>query len=754
MFKKQLLGFCCAAAFCTPGAMAQTEAADAATAAAESGDVVVTAQRREQRLQDVPVSITVLSGDTVKRLGATNITDIIAGTAGIQSQAPAGNSGFPVYNIRGVTLLDFSYTSEASVAIYSDDVYLGNAAFATQQLFDVDRVEILKGPQGTLYGRNATGGLVHYISRRPTDIMTGSALVQYGSFDDVVLEGAISGPVSDTIRVRFAGRYNSNNGWQTNQTTGTKLASVDHAIGVRTTVEVDLTPDVLLTVSGNYSDTTGSEDGRASFGLRQFDANLADGINAPRCSNADILASLCYNGANFRDPNPDPRRPSSDLPKIPYAMRSAGGFAKLEADLEFAKLTSITAYLWGRKIDGIDVDAAPVSQSNLEVQYYARHRQFSQELRLGGETGQLNWLVGSYYYTDKRFYTALFPANTLGNYTDQKIESISGFAQATYAVADTFNVTGGVRYTKDKKKLLALGAVSGGRRGSRTGTNLASFGAPLTGQIKESKVTWRLGADWHITPDVMLFATVSTGFKTGGYNTSFVFTRGETGPVDSETITTYEAGFKSQLIDRLLTLNVTGYYSDYKNIQAAASVACAPNCPNPGVTTVNQYINIGNAKIYGAEVDLVLRPTSDLIAQAAVAYNHNKLSAPPTTLIGGIPVDGNKLVNTPSWSLSGMLNWQPSLGDGNGHLIIGGDVKYQTKIFFRPDNTPLGVQGGYALVGARLGWATDDDGIRVEGFARNLLNKEYFTSRTALAESAPGTWGRPREYGVRVATRF
>lgn len=760
MLKKELLGVSCAAAFYATGALAQTSPADAATAVpvatAEDplGDIVVTAQRRKQRLQDVPVSISVLSGDAIQKMGATNITDIIAGTAGVQSQAPAGNSGFPVYNIRGVTLLDFSYTNEASVAIYSDEIYLGNAAFATQQLFDIDRVEILKGPQGTLYGRNATGGLVHYISRRPTDTMSGNALLQYGSFDDIVLEGAVSGPVSDSVRARFAGRFNSNNGWQTNQTTATKLASVDHAIGIRGTIEADLSPAVLMTISGNYSDAKGSEDGRAHFGLRQFDANLADGIDAPRCSNADILASLCYNGANYRDPNPKARKPSSDLAKIPYAMTSAGASVKFEADLGFGKLTSISAYLWGRKIDGIDVDAAPVSQSNLEVQYFARHRQFSQELRLGGDTGRLNWLVGGYYYSDKRFYTALFPANTLGNYTDQDIDSISGFAQGTYAISDTFNVTGGIRYTKDEKKLLALAAVSGGTRGTRNGTNLASFGAPLTDEINVSKVTWRFGADWHVTQDVMLFATVSTGFKSGGYNTSFVFSRGVVGPVDPETITTYEAGIKSQLIDRLLTLNVTGYYSDYKGIQAAASVACAPNCPSPGVTTVTQYINIGNAKIYGAEVDLVLRPTADLTALASVAYNHNKLSAPLTTLVGGIPVDGNRLVNTPSWSLSGNLNWEPSLGDGNGHLIIGGDVKYQTKIFFRPDNTPLAVQGGYALVGARLGWATEDDGIRVEAYGRNLFDQEYFTSRTALAEAAPGTWGRPRELGVRLSTRF
>jgi len=718
---------------------------------ASSEDIVVTAQRRAQRLQDVPIAITALSGAAIQKMGATNVTDIVANTAGVQSQAPAGNSGFPVFNIRGVTLLDFSYTSEASVAIYSDDVYLGNAAFATQQLFDIERIEILKGPQGTLYGRNATGGLVHYISRRPTDTVQGQAMAQYSSYNDVVLEGAISGPVSEAVRVRFAGRFNRNDGWQKNVFTNTRLASVDHAIGIRGTIEADLTPDVLLTVSGNYSDTKGSEDGRAHFGTRQFDNDLTDGVNAPTCAVADILASLCYNGRNFRDPDPNRKRPSSDLPSIPYAMRSAGALAKLEWEMGDVKLTSISSYLWGRKIDGIDVDAAPISQSNLEVQYYARHQQFSQELRLGGETGALTWVAGGYYYRDKRFFNALFPASTLGNYTDQKIESISGYAQGTFALTDALNVTGGLRYTQDEKTLVALGAVSGITRGTRDGTNLPSFGLPATGKIRPNKLTWRAGVDWHPTPEIMLFANASTGFKSGGYNTSLVFTKGEIGPVAPETITTYEVGAKTELLDRLLTFNVTGYFNDYKNIQAAASVPCAPNCPSPSVTTVNQYINIGNSKIYGAEVELGIRPRDDLSANIAFAYNHNKLDAPLTILVAGRPVDGNRLVNTPRISISGDFSWEPALGTGN--LIFGGDFKYQSKIFFRPDNSPLAVQKGYALVGARVGYATAS-GVRFEAFARNLFNQEYFTSRTALAEAAPATWGLPRWLGVRVSSNF
>lgn len=728
-------------------AFAQTEVPVSSAPAAEEqaataqGEIIVTAQRREQRLQDVPVSVSVVTGASLQEKSAVTINDVIALTPGIQFAAPAGAAGFPVFNIRGVTLLDFSYTNESSVAVYSDDVYQGNPAFANLQLFDIDRVEILRGPQGTLYGRNATGGLVSYISKRPTADFSGSVLAQYGSYNDVVIEAAVSGPLTDGIRARIAGRFNRNDGYQLNQVTRTRLASIDHALGLRGTVEIDLGPDVMLTLIGGYSNTKGSEDGRASFGTRR------PGNLTATCTTGEILASLCANAAGFVDPDPDPRRPYSELSKIPYAMEAASGTARLEADLGFATLTSITAYEWGQKTDMIDVDAAAVAGTNLQVSYFIDHRQFSQELRLGGESGALNWLIGGYYYQDDRFFTAEFTRLGNGNYTDQTIKSISGFGQVTYAVSDTFNLTAGGRYTSDKKTLQALALVRNPVVGTRNGTQLFL----TSGELSPSKFTWKLGADIKIAPDVMLYAGVSTGFKTGGYNTSLVTSLAAIGPVDSEEITTYEAGIKSQLLDRTLTFNLSAYYTDYRNIQAAASIPCVgPGCLSPSISV---YLNIGDAEIYGLEAEAVIRPVRDFSVSLGLALNHNRLSAPPSVSISGVPLDGKRLANTPSQSISGGFNWTPSLGDGAGKAVIGADFKFQSHIFFRPDNTPLATQPAYALVGAHVGWRMDN-GLLIEAFATNLFDEEYFIARTSVGETAPGTWGKPRTFGVRGVFNF
>lgn len=703
------------------------------------GEIIVTAQRREQKLQDVPVSIAAFSSERLRDMGAGTITDVISQTPGVRFQGVAGNAGLPVYNIRGVTILDFTYTNEGSVAIYADDVYLGNPFSANQQLFDVERVEILRGPQGTLYGRNATGGLVHYISKRPTAQLQGQALAQYSSFDDVVLEGAVSGPVSDSVRVRVAGRYNSNDGWQTSRNFGTPLAKVDHAIAGRVTVDADLSDSVSLTFSGHYGNSAGSEDARAGIGKRN-PANLSQ-----VCTPEQVRANLCANVKGFRDPDPDPRHPYSSRPDIPYSLVSAGGFLKLNADIGDVKFTSITAVEGGRKYDALDTGSTPVFGSDIWIDYYIRHRQFSQELRLSGNSGRLEWIAGGIYYTDTRFFTAILSGQNFGSYSDQKISSIGTFAQGTYALTDTLNLTAGLRYTSDEKKMRSYAALTGPRTGTRQGTPTFTF----SDRIAPKKVTWHFGADWHVTPDVMLYATASSGFKTGGYNTAFAASRAAIGPVEPETIITYEAGVKSNLLDRKLTANIGAFYSRYKSIQSSATVVCT-TCPG-GIAP--RFLNIGNAKIRGIEAELTARPTADLTASVGAAYNKNRLDAPANLLIGGLPLNGNRLANTPKFSINGQFNWQPSLGDGRGSLIFGGDIMYQTKFFFRPDNNPYAVQSGYALVGARLGWEAEN-GVRVEAFAKNLFDKKYFVSQTDVGDIAPATWGMPRQLGIRATTNF
>jgi iron complex outermembrane receptor protein len=273
-----------------------------------------------------------------------------------------------------------------------------------------------------------------------------------------------------------------------------------------------------------------------------------------------------------------------------------------------------------------------------------------------------------------------------------------------------------------------------------------------SGKIAPSRFNWRLGADWHVTPEVMLYASAATGFKTGGWNTSLVTSLAAVGPVASEDITTYEAGLKSQWLDRTLTFNLSAYYSNYRNIQAAASIPCTDSsCLSPSISV---YLNIGDAKIYGAEAELIMRPSSDFTVDLGLALNHNRLSSPASVTISGVPLDGKKLSNTPAVAVGGGMTWQPKLNGGDsGSLIFGTDFKFQSHVFFRPDNTPLGAQPAYVIVGARAGWKSSS-GLTVEVFATNLFNTEYFVSQTTVGEVAPATWGRPRQLGIRGSMQF
>lgn len=710
-----------------------------AQAAPNDADIVVTAQRREERLQDVPVSVAAFNGPLLQRLGVTQITDVFAQTPGVKFQTPNGIAGFAVYNIRGVTLLDFSYTNEASVASYADDVYIGNTAALTQQLFDIERVEILRGPQGTLYGRNATGGLVQYISRRPTRQFEAAASAEYGTFQNVVLESNISGPLSDHIRARIAGRFNRNDGWQRNVVTDTRLASVHHSAAVRGTIEADVSNSVLARLSVHYSDTTGSEDGRVIFGKRN-PANLSQ-----TCTLQQTLASLCVNAAGFGVPHPDPEIAYSDHSELPYAIKNLGGYFRVEGDLGFAKLTSISAYEYIKKLDEVDADGAAISATNLLIEYYIKHKQYSQELRLNGKTGKLNWLSGAFYYNDNRFFTSDNYAAHIGDYAFQKIWSVGLFAQGTYSITDTLNLTGGVRFTKDHKTLDPLVYVSNPVRGTTLGTPIFTY----TGTIAPRKITWRLGADWHLTPDIMLFATAATGFKSGAYNTQIVTSIGAVGPVAPETITTYELGIKSKLIGDMLTANLTGFYNDYKGIQAAVAIP-AVSGPSPTQTV---FLNIGTAHIEGMELELVARPASDFTVRTGLSLNHNRLFSPPTVAIAGRPLNGNRLANTPRISVNGSADWQPSIHDA-GSLLLAADFSFQSLVYFRPDNNPTSVQPAYVLVGARIGWTSPDRSLKIEGFVKNLFDKIYYNHATDLGDYAAYQFGMPRNFGVRVSKTF
>lgn len=705
---------------------------------AGTGDIVVTAQRRSEKLQDVPIAVSAISGDALRSLGVSQPQDIFRQIPSVTFQAPAGTAGFPIYVMRGVAMLDLSYTSESSVASYRDDVYQGNNALGATPVFDLERVEVLRGPQGTLWGRNATGGLINFISARPTRDFVAGTTIQYGNYDEVVLEGYVSGPLGDRVRARLAGRFNSNNGYQTDVVNGLRLGATDHAVDVRGIVAFDATDDLSLTVSAHFTDASGRNDGGAFKGTRQ------PGNTALTCALDQILANECVNSLGYRNPTFEPGLAYSGE-DLSFSRHGWGANGRIEWDLGGATLTSITAYETIRKFEGFDADRAPIGRSagRFWQVFDIDHEQLSQEIRLAGEAGALKWQVGGFYYHDNRFYTSSLPFIPAGNWADQSLKSYSFFAQGTYAVTDKFNLTAGARYTKDKKDILLAGISAGGIPGTRAGTRTFL----LDGNTAPDAVTWRFGADYHMTPDVMLFATASTGYKVGGFNATGQFSAATAGPVAPEKITSYELGVKSAWLDRRLTANLTVYHSIWDRIQAAATV------PIPGTNTIGVvYTNIGKANITGLEGEIGYRPSDELSLNAGLSLNHNKVHA-PGVVIGGRPIDGNVLANTPKVTLFGAINWTPRLAN-DSHLIFGVNASYQSRKNFRPDNSPLTYQPAYALVDGRVGWEDASKRYRIEIFANNLLNKRYFASAAPFGDEAIYAWGMPRTYGARLTSKF
>lgn len=704
-------------------------------------EIVVTAQRREQAIQDVPLSITAIAGAKLEELGLNTPAEVFSQVPNVKAQMPTGSAGFPIFNIRGITLLDFSDSNEASVAVYADDIYLGSPAVQNQQLFDIERVEVLRGPQGTLYGRNATGGLVNFIARNPTGTFGGYLSGAAGSNEAYTAEGAISGPLSDRLRGRVAARYFQRDGWQENLFNGNRLGGVDHSLAIRGLATFDVTDSFTLKGNLHYSDFEGQEDGRAFFGARVVGSNPA-----VRCSTSAVLSSQCSNASGFIDPAPDPTHVYSEEDSLPAAVESYGGWLRGEWDLGFATLTSITSYDHATKLDTLDADQSPSPAGRLTLVYNTEHEQASQELRLTGSTDSLDWIVGGYYYQDTRFFTAtLIRLAGNGSWADQDVETAAAFAQATWAASDTVNLTAGVRYTSDSRDLNALAKVaSGGVPGTRLGTQQYL----ISRNLDSERTTWRLAADWHFQENHMVYASASTGFKSGAFNTLLPAANPATVVAAKPEFTTaYEIGIKGDFFDRRLTYSVALFDTDYQNIQASGTLA------NP--TPVSSLDTIGNATIRGLEAELNVAPVEGLTASFGLGLLNTEIEAPATFLYNGVLINGNELVMSPHVSYNGLIRYERPV-ERIGTLSVTTDFQWQDAVFFGPDNLATETQGAYGLINVHLGWESPNGDLSFDAFVKNLGDEEYFVHGvdSGGATQVGYQWGRNRTWGVELRKTF
>ena len=709
---------------------------------AQIEEVVVTAQKRTESVQEVPLTVTAFDTDAIRASGLQNVEDVAALIPNLQVQ---DNGILARFSLRGINLNSLSDASESPIAIYNDGVYLGSSSNFRSSLFDLERIEVIRGPQGTLYGRNATGGLLNFISKEPTDEFEGYASVQYGRFNELIAEGAVGGPIGDNVRARISVKGDIDDGYQTNVVDGSDWAETD-AISGRFQLAIDLSNDIEVLFNIHGFDTDNISPGYGLFGNR----DPSDPTLLTMCSIDQIFSNACVDETGERGTGKPTKIQSSNQP--PSNNREQyGGFVRITWNVnDNVTVTSLTAYEDISKDHNEDGEGS-ISQE-LTVGAEAEYDQWSQELRLNGAYDAFDWVAGFYYFKSDagavgRAGFSIPEPDPLFLLADSTVdtEAWAVFADVKYAVTEQINISAGLRYTDEEKH--------------HDGENVfpAFFGAApavIDFSAKEDLVTWRAAADWSVTADAMLYFNFSTGFKSPGFNTQYIFS---TDPFaasasDREDVDAFEIGLKSYLFDKRVLFNVAGFYYDYQGLQQILTVPSPTPAPGGGTLNTPVLSNVEQADILGAEIEFSFVPSDRWEFSATLGVMDTEVDDPDPGF------DGNKVAAAPELNYTLLGRHHVPLG-GLGTATLQVSYRWQDDVYFGVDNDPLEIFDSYGVANARLIWRSADERYTLEGFVDNLADEEYFvhafssSGGTGVVGSV-GIWGLPRTYGVRARIDF
>jgi iron complex outermembrane receptor protein len=748
--------------------------AHAAEESAGSGgleEVVVTAQKRAQNAQDVGISLSAVSGADLQTMGAVAATDITHSIPAVVMTQPNGPSSFSL-SIRGVTQNDFADHQESPAAIYLDEVYISQMAGLAFSLFDIDRVEVLRGPQGTLFGRNATGGLANFITRKPTDDQEGYVDVTFGERDLTRIEGAVNTPIVDGVNARLAFESNHYDPLFKNVAGGAADAENGNDWALRGELLFKLPADAQLLLTGRYARQdvhAGSWEERATY--MSPDTHLSAYLPA----NVDAYGTCP--GCN-----------ASGFAKI----KTSGISAKYTQDLAGATLNVIGDFQRLNKDYGEDSDASPTTL----FQFFngSKVTQESLEIRLNGGDKTFNWTAGLYglridgkYYegwTGPAFYSAqefVSPTNpnngcyppegawpygncpyfrdggvpgpdggTPGTRSPYSLltKSYAAFGQVEYRATDLIGLTLGARVTRDQKDFnfswypyesFPTGAVQVLTR--PTDATLQEY----PGSLSSTLVSGKAQLDFHLSDDVLAYVSYNRGVKGGGFTAPlFPITIGDTSILEfkPEKLSSYEVGVKSEFLDHTLRVNSAAYFYDYHDYQALIYTV-----------SLNQVIRNADAKHKGLETDVTWQPNASwrfgFGGSYVDAYVENVDSR-------GTGIPGNYIPpNAPRWSANALARYTLPLGPGSLSAQLDGN--YMSHFWFNLTELPVVAQGGYGIGNARLFWTPESAKYEVGASVENLTDKHYGvmgfdnTGVNGLAQLYPGN---PRWWKVHVLYHF
>ncbi|WP_269716326.1 TonB-dependent receptor [Caulobacter sp. NIBR2454] len=727
---------------CAASAAAALTAGASSNAFAQAGqieEVIVTARKTEENLQSVPVAVTAIGAEALKAGAITDLSQIASRIPSFTYQQQ--NSMESEMFIRGVGSVRLNgATADPSIGTFLDEVYIGRRGSATPPIFDLARVEVLRGPQGTLFGKNIVGGAISLITAKPEHVVGGSGSISYGNYNAITTQAHITGPLSDTAAIRIALYQNSHDGYAKNIVTGQDLEDLESYAG-RISVSWDPSETFRVLVTADISSDEGGGPSRHA-------------VDDP------TRAGFGFITPNLR--SQDPRTNESPYPQ--YARRNTRGLtARADWDLGDYTLTYVSAVREGEGRNRWTQAGAgsPPSITDSTLTQAEDYRGITQELRLASpRASRLRWLAGLYYLNEE---TDRSSRNTAKSYlpggAGSTRDSLDGdnifigngqsknyavFGEANFDITEDLTFTVGGRYTKDEKSFTSRAEIiSLGPVGLPNTLSPSPLLAPYSiGVGKDwSEFTPKFSLDWKMSPGKLLYASASKGFKGGGWQGAAANAAGAAKPYEPETAWNYEGGLKTDWFDRRLRVNIAAFYTSFKDLQVEL-------LDDVNLTLV--IANAANAKIKGVEVET----QAQLTRSFSIFASGSLLDAKYDDYIDplrGINYGGNKIQRTPDYQFNVGADWRHEVAS-DYELAAHIEYSYQDDIFWGPEETNM--EDGYGQLDARISFGRQDRGWNVAVFGKNLTDKLYRSSIIPFVGDEVSLFGPPRTYGVRLSGRF
>ena len=697
------------------GARAQSDAPQVA-------ELIVTAQKRSESVQKVPAAITAVGAAALQERGIEDPSDLQFVVPSMQAGKLLGSTAF---TIRGVGLNQGS----PGVAVHVDGVYQPRSSMGDLTQIDIARVEVMRGPQGTLYGRNANGGVINFVTEAPTGAFGGYALASYASYNETRLQGVVNIPVSDRVRTRLVlDRWNRDDGFVENVTPGGQDVDKGETLSARLRVSADLTDALTLDLSATGLHGSGPTN---YFTLHNLPTAQAVALN-PFLAGAIVPL--------------EPHRTSANDP-IDASRSYASGAATLAWQVGGATIKSISSY--SRLADENIGDDDSINLSAFPSHFISRSNTFSEELNVSGSLGPVDAVVGAFYMRDDNytklhyeFPQGIFPlppnSSLQHEATGYVTKTYAAFADATWRLSDRLRLLGGVRYSRDEQRVTQDSYMNFG-----PAVRIAT--CPLqTNEIAFTSTTPRLGAQYDLSADSNVYATFSKGFKIGGFNPYSCNNQ-----YNPEKLTAYEIGIKNRLFDNTLTLNASAFYYDYTDLQLSQVVGL-----------IRLITNAAAAEVKGAELEAVWQPdihwtiNGNLSLLDAKYTDFTNIDSLAPTL-GPQDVSGHYLNNAPKQSVNvGVAYRTDPLSFGR--LTARADLSYRSDVYFREFNGPLDEQKAYSLLNLALIWDSSDEKYRVRLYATNVTDEAYIMQMDSSDNfgSRFVAWGAPRQVGIELKANF